>query len=91
LRRLNVKLYLGDRVTKVTPDGVETANKEKILSSLVVWAAGIKAPEFLKQIKDIQTNNINQIVVNSSLQSISNEHIFAFGDCAACPPVVRNG
>lgn len=85
LRRLNVKLYLGDRVTKVTPDGVETANKEKILSSLVVWAAGIKAPEFLKQIKDIQTNNINQIVVNSSLQSISNEHIFAFGDCAACP------
>ena len=85
LRRLNVKLYLGDRVIKVTPDGVETANKAKILSSLVVWAAGIKAPEFLKGIKGVQTNHINQIIVNSNLQSISNEHIFAFGDCAACP------
>ena len=85
LRKLNVKLFLGERVTKVTKEGIETQSGKKILSSLVVWAAGIKAPEFLSQIKGIKTNSIHQIKVESTLQSTSNADIFAFGDCAACP------
>lgn len=85
LRKLNVKLFLGERVTKVTRDGIETQSGKKIISSLVVWAAGIKAPEFLSQIKGIETNSIHQIKVESTLQSTSNTDIFAFGDCAACP------
>ena len=85
LRKLNVKLFLGERVTKVTKEGIETQSGKKILSSLVVWAAGIKAPEFLSQIKGIETNAIHQIKVESTLQSTSNTNIFAFGDCAACP------
>ncbi len=85
LRKLNVKLFLGERVTKVTKDGIETQSGKKIISSLVVWAAGIKAPEFLSHIKGIETNSIHQIKVESTLQSTSNSDIFAFGDCAACP------
>ena len=85
LRKLNVKLFLGERVTKVTKEGIETQSGKKILSSLVVWAAGIKAPEFLSYIKDMETNSIHQIKVESTLQSISDANIFAFGDCAACP------
>ena len=85
LRKLNVKLFLGERVTKVTKDGIETQSGKKIISSLVVWAAGIKAPEFLSQIKGIETNSIHQIKVESTLESTSNADIFAFGDCAACP------
>ena len=85
LRKLNVKLFLGERVTKVTKEGIETQSGKKILSTLVVWAAGIKAPEFLSQIKDIETNSIHQIKVESTLQSTSDANIFAFGDCAACP------
>src|SRR6056300_224046 len=85
LRKLNVKLFLGERVTKVTKEGIETQSGKKILSSLVVWAAGIKAPEFLSQIKGIETNSIHQIKVESTFQSTSNADIFAFGDCAACP------
>ena len=85
LRKLNVKLFLGERVTKVTKNGIETQSGKKIISSLVVWAAGIKAPEFLSHIKGIETNSIHQIKVESTLQSTSNTDIFAFGDCAACP------
>ena len=85
LRKLNVKLFLGERVTKVAKEGIETQSGKKILSSLVVWAAGIKAPEFLSQIKDIETNSIHQIKVESTLQSTSDADIYAFGDCAACP------
>ena len=85
LRKLNVKLFLGERVTKVTKEGIETQSGKKILSTLVVWAAGIKAPEFLSQINGIETNSIHQIKVESTLQSTSDANIFAFGDCAACP------
>jgi NADH dehydrogenase len=85
LRKLNVKLFLRERVTKVTKEGIETQSGKKILSTLVVWAAGIKAPEFLSQIKGIETNSIHQIKVESTLQSTSDANIFAFGDCAACP------
>ena len=72
-------------MTKVTKEGIETQSGKKILSSLVVWAAGIKAPEFLSQIEDIETNSIHQIKVESTLQSTSDADIFAFGDCSACP------
>ena len=85
LRKLNVKLFLGERVTKVTKEGIETQSGKKILSSLVVWAAGIKAPAFLSQISNIETNSIHQIKVESTLQSTLDADIFAFGDCAACP------
>ena len=85
LRKLNVKLFLGEKVTRVTEFGVETHSGKKIISSLVVWAAGIKAPEFLSKIKGIETNAIHQVKVLSTLQTLTDKNIFAFGDCAACP------
>ena len=57
-------------MTKVTKEGIETQSGKKILSSLVVWAAGIKAPEFLSQIKG-KTNSIHRVKVESTLQSTS--------------------
>jgi NADH dehydrogenase len=84
LRKLNVKLFLGEKVIKVSDGGIETASGKKIISSLVVWAAGIKAPEFLTKINGIETNSINQLIVDSTLQTTNYPDIFAFGDCAAC-------
>ena len=85
LRKLNVHLYLGERVTEVSAKGIKTHTKKIISSSLVVWAAGVKAPDFLKNIDGLETNRINQLMVNSSLQTTKDDSIFAFGDCAACP------
>ena len=51
----------------------------------MVWAAGIKAPDFLNGIDGLETNRINQLVVGRTLQTTLDENIFAFGDCAACP------
>ena len=84
LKKLNVNLYLGERVTNVSNQGVKTHTGRFIPSALVVWAAGIKAPEFLKNLS-LKVNEINQIIVKSTLQSIDDDSIFAFGDCAACP------
>ena len=85
LKKLKVNLFLGERVTEVTEEGIKTHKDRKILSSLVVWAAGIKAPDFLKNIEGLETNYINQLKVKSTLQTTLDDNIFAFGDCASCP------
>lgn len=85
LSKLSVKVYSGERVTEVTEEGVHTHSGKFIPSALVVWAAGIKAPNFLKDIAGLETNRINQLVVRRTLQTTLDHDIFAFGDCAACP------
>jgi NADH dehydrogenase len=85
LRKLRVHLYMGERVTSVSAKGVTTHTKRFVPSALVVWAAGVKAPNFLKKIDGLETNRINQLLVHTTLQTTRDDSIFAFGDCAACP------
>lgn len=85
LRKLRVHLYTGERVTEVTEKGVYTHSGRFIPSELVVWAAGIKAPDFLSDLDGLEANRINQLVVTRTLQTTLDENIFSFGDCAACP------
>ncbi len=85
LQKLNVEVLTGERVTEVSPSGVKTATGREIPAELVVWAAGIKAPDFLKDIGGLETNRINQLVVSQNLQTTRDGNIFAFGDCASCP------
>ena len=56
-----------------------------------MWAAGIKAPDFLKDIDGLETNRINQLVVTRELQTTRDPDIFALGDCSACPWPEKNG
>ncbi|SPW26776.1 NADH dehydrogenase [Edwardsiella tarda] len=46
---------------------------------------GIKAADFLRDIGGLESNRINQLVVEPTLQTTRDAHIFAIGDCAACP------
>jgi len=85
LKKLQVSLYLNEKVVEVSKKGVRTVSGRNISSQLVVWAAGIKAPSFLKNIDGLKTNHINQLEVLSTLQTTVDKNIFAFGDCAACP------
>ena len=85
LRKLRVHLYTGERVTEVTEKGVYTHSGRFIPSALVVWAAGIKAPDFLNNLDGLEANRINQLVVRRTLQTSLDDSVFAFGDCAACP------
>ena len=85
LKKLKVNLYLGEKVTEVTNKGIKTHTGRYISSELVVWAAGIKAPNFLSNLAGLETNDLNQLKVFSTLQTTKDVNIFAFGDCAACP------
>ena len=85
LHRLGVTVHVNQRVTEINAEGIATAGGGGIPAAIKVWAAGIKAPEFLKDIAGLETNRINQLVVKRNLQSTRDENIFAIGDCAACP------
>lgn len=84
LAKLNVQVLTAARVTAVEHDGVLIADGRKVPAELTVWAAGIKAPDFLKDIAGLETNRLNQLVVTAELQVTRDQNIFAFGDCAAC-------
>ena len=85
LASLNIELLTSKRINKATAEGFYTADGEFIPAEIKVWAAGVKAPDFLKDIADLETNHSNQLVVKRTLQTTNDENIFAFGDCAACP------
>lgn len=85
LEKLNIELLTGERVTKATEDAIETESGKTLHASLKVWAAGIKAPDFLKDIAGLETTRTNQLVVKPTLETTLDSDIFAFGDCAACP------
>ncbi|HUF79683.1 MAG TPA: NAD(P)/FAD-dependent oxidoreductase [Burkholderiales bacterium] len=85
LEELKVQVLTGERVTGVQADGVTTASNRKVPAELTVWAAGIKAPDFLKDIDGLETNRVNQLVVADTLVTTRDPDIFAIGDCASCP------
>ncbi len=85
LQSKGVRVRTSARVAEVLPDGVRLASGEIIPAELVVWAAGVKAPDFLQDLDGLETNRINQLIVNPTLQTTRDENIFAIGDCAACP------
>lgn len=85
LRKLDIEIHSNEKVMEISTDGVRMASGKFIPSSLVVWAAGIKAPDFLREIDGLETNRINQLHVTPTLQTTRDNAIFALGDCAFCP------
>lgn len=91
LEKLNVHVLTGDPVVKISSDGVDTKGGRHVPADLVVWAAGIKAPDFLAGIDGLETARNNQVIVKQTLQTTGDDNIFAFGDCAACPWPEKGG
>ncbi len=85
LHRLGVSVHVNQRVVEVNEEGIVSASGAIIPAAIKVWAAGIKAPEFLRNIAGLETNRIDQLVVKRTLQCPRDADIFAIGDCAACP------
>jgi NADH dehydrogenase len=85
LQKMGVEVRAGARVAEVTAEGIKLADGGIIASELVVWAAGVKGPDFLKDLDGLETTRSNQLVVLPTLQTTRDPDIFAIGDCAACP------
>jgi len=84
LTKLGVNVRTMTMVTKADSTGLTTKDGEHIPAHIMVWAAGIKAPDFMKDIAGLETNRINQLVVKPTLQTTRDDDIYAIGDLASC-------
>ncbi|MEL0636851.1 MULTISPECIES: NAD(P)/FAD-dependent oxidoreductase [Marinomonas] len=84
LIRLGVQLSENTRVVRADVDGFQTAEDKLIAADLMIWAAGVKAPDFIKNIDGFDTNRSNQIIVKGTLQSLNFDDVYVIGDCCAC-------
>lgn len=85
LEDLGVEVMADAKVQEIKSDKVVLAGGREIPAELIVWAAGVKAPDFLQGFGGLETNHLNQLIVLPTLQTTLDPSIFAIGDCAACP------
>ena len=85
LEGLGVKVLTSEKVVEVTAAGLRTASGHEVPGKFVVWAAGIRCNDVLKEIGGLETNRANQLVVLPTLQATRDADVFAIGDCAAAP------
>ena len=86
LEALGVRVLTDTQVTEATAEAILTKSGEMIPADLKVWAAGVKAADFLKDIAGLETTRSNQLVVLPTLQTTRDPRIFAIGDCASFVP-----
>ncbi|MDE8034126.1 NAD(P)/FAD-dependent oxidoreductase [Actinobacillus equuli subsp. equuli] len=82
LRKAGVDVRLNTMITEAVEDGLITKDGNKIEANLMVWAAGIKAPEFVKEF-GFETNRLNQIEIKDTLQTTVDDSVYVIGDCAS--------
>ena len=84
LSRLGVTISQSTRVVQAFDGGFETADEKTIDADLMIWAAGVKAPDFVGNIKGFETTRSNQVLVKGTLQTAAFDNIYVIGDCCAC-------
>ena len=85
LRDCSVEIHTGEQVERVTAEGVHTRSGRFLAADLIVWTAGVKGAPWLADLDGLEVNRLNQLVVDHTLKVTRDDHIFAIGDCAACP------
>lgn len=81
LERLGVRVLVDTAVTEVTAAAMKTKDGEVIPADLKVWAAGVRAPDVLRDIAGLETTRSDQLVVKPTLQTTRDDRIMAIGDC----------
>ncbi|RQV26675.1 NAD(P)/FAD-dependent oxidoreductase [Burkholderia cenocepacia] len=83
LEQIGFRVLTSTRVTSADANGFHYGDGSFAEADLMVWAAGVKAPDFMQGLGGLDTNRANQIVVSPTLQASGDEHVFAIGDCAS--------
>lgn len=85
LQSMGVKVLTKTMIVKADDEGLHTKDGQTIAADIIVWAAGVKAPDFLDNIAGLETNRNHQLMVKTTLQTTRDDSIFVIGDCSSCP------
>ena len=83
LQQRDIKVVTGCTVSAIEHGQVRDATGHTYRADLCVWAAGIRAPEWLATL-GLPTNRAGQLLVDDRMQVKGCNDIYALGDCAAC-------
>lgn len=83
LQNIGFRVLTSTRVSAAEHDGFKYGDNALVEADLMVWAGGVKAPDFMQGIAGLNTTSSNQILVNPTLNTKEDDHIFALGDCAS--------
>jgi NADH dehydrogenase len=84
LQKRHIEVLANSLVKRVDADAIELADGRRVASDLCVWAAGVKAPAWLAGLDGLPVNKVNQLLVDTRLQT-ADPRVLAIGDCAAAP------
>ncbi|WP_323118128.1 NAD(P)/FAD-dependent oxidoreductase [Burkholderia alba] len=86
LRQIGFDVQTATRVTAAEPGGFRRADGSFVAADLMVWAAGVKAPDCLGRLDGLEATRSNQLLIRPTLQTRRDDRIFALGDCASLTP-----
>ncbi len=82
LKKRGVEVMLDHQVTRVAADAVYLDTEEAIPTCTLIWAAGIRTPDFVQRL-NLETTRGGRIVVNEDLSVPDHPNVFAIGDISA--------
>jgi NADH dehydrogenase len=82
LESLGVQVWTTARVTNVSDEGV-TVGAEKVASSTVLWAAGVRAADIGRSL-GVPIDTVGRVMVNAELNVPNHNEVFVAGDLAHC-------
>ncbi|MCX8642710.1 NAD(P)/FAD-dependent oxidoreductase [Gilliamella sp. B3791] len=82
LQKRGIHVLTKTMITKAESDGFYPKEGDEIKADIMIWTAGVKAPDFLKEIAGLESSRSNQLVVKPTLQTTRDDSIFVIGDCA---------
>ncbi|MCJ2124962.1 NAD(P)/FAD-dependent oxidoreductase [Methylobacterium sp. J-077] len=83
LRKLDVDVRLGAKVTSADAGGFTLDGGSRIEASIKIWAAGVRGPDVLDRVEGLERSRTGQLMVTPSLRTTKDPTILAIGDCAS--------
>ncbi|ALN71761.1 NAD(P)/FAD-dependent oxidoreductase [Aureimonas sp. AU20] len=86
LRHLDIKTVTDVNVSRIDLDSVYSKSGERWPCDLAVWAAGLVGNPLLKDLGRFEMDKRGRIVVDATLRSTVDEHVYVMGDAASLTP-----
>jgi NADH:ubiquinone reductase (H+-translocating) len=84
LRRRGVDIRVGTTLEEVEPHAARLSDGDHLLTSTVVWTAGVRANPLLGEL-GLPLDGRGRVRVDETLRVEGTERLWALGDCAAVP------
>ena len=90
LLRRGVDIRVGTTLEEVEPHAVRLSDGDHLLTSTVVWTAGLKANPILAEL-GLPLDDRGRVRVDETLRVEGTDRLWALGDCAAVPKAATPG